>query len=644
MLHFVRNLLAIRDPIVSGLGSSKQEELAHLQSDLIIQLHEANLLNLLPTIGSMAAQTDFNEHNVVILDALWSLYRGVNARDLARDLKEAGVSDLAKMLDEEERERRAQARARSTRHSRFGTTLQLRAGTDRYVLHKQNAITKSAGTVIDGIKKKRAIKTKKQDELAQVAELDPEALEILQGLTDTCIEAFNGFFNSIWKDIRMGRSKVRETDNLRAAFLARFFLDFFLVRHAPKLLADRDAVVASSAEDEEMDSPFMQLSEVLQEDTLVWLNRRQAEALEAGRKATVEVQATMDLHTAILMYLDAMSKDKHQYVKDVAADVSHRFYYFQDLETKIFAPLRIKAADLSIAYLESSVSYTYTFLRMLESFSKSNEYLFVRRRRRKKDDRRGLDVDEEERLRIEDEGPSFSDHRIVFDGLVDHLGNDQIVSNLLTLLSHYQSLQSPERIKHLVSLMHRIAVKMNRDDFFYKVSALFLFQRILEEKRVSAERPGMKDLFAFIQYILRKFFKTAQTDPAMLVHAFFPKPRSSRARRLIDADSDDDDLPTRDSRIPRIPADVEIKPDRSLSWSEQLGVALRCLLDDDKMAVVTWLVEVSHCWFGRQDSSSRAHRRKVLIDPAFPFLAGFNANGGRTSRDCLVYGWATRGV
>lgn len=596
MLHFVRNMLAIRDPIVSGLGSSKQEELAHLQSDLIVQLHEANLLNLLPTIGSMAAQTDFNEHNVVILDALWSLYRGVNAKDLGRDLKEASADNLAKMLDDEERERRLQIRARSTRHSRFGTTLQLRAGNDRYVLHKQNAISRSAGNVIDGIKKTRAVRTKKQDELAQVTELDPEALAILQGLADTCIEAFNAFFNSIWKDIRMGRSKVRETDNLRAAYLARFFLDFFLVRHVPALLSgDRDA--PASSDEDEMDSPFMQLSEVLQEDTLVWLNRRQADALEAGRKATVEVQATMDLHTAILLYLDAMSKDKHQYVKDVAADVSHRFYYFQDLEIKIFAPLRIKAADLSIAYLESSVSYTYTFLRMLENFSKSNEYLFVRRRRRKKDDRRGLDVDDEERLRIEEEGPSFSDHRIVFDGLVDHLGNDQIVCNLLALLSHYQSLKDPERIKHLVNLMHRIAVKMNREDFFFKVSALFLFQRILDEKRILAERPGMKDLFAFIQYILRKFFKTAQNDPAMLVHAFFPKPRSSRARRLLDADTDDDDLPTRDSHLPRIPADVEIKPDRSLSWSEQLGVALRCLLDDDKMAHVTWLVEVSHFSF-----------------------------------------------
>lgn len=65
-------------------------------------------------------------------------------------------------------------------------------GSDRYVLHKQDAVSKSAGAAIDGIKKSRAVKTKKQDELAQVASLSGDALQALQSLALTCIEAFNG--------------------------------------------------------------------------------------------------------------------------------------------------------------------------------------------------------------------------------------------------------------------------------------------------------------------------------------------------------------------------------------------------------------------------------------------------------------------
>lgn len=90
----------------------------------------------------------------------------------------------------------------------------------------------------------------------------------------------------------MGRSKVRETDNLRTAFLARFFIEFFLVRQTNMVAGNgqksqprlgKDFAKANDGDgDEEVDSPYLQLSEVLQEDTLYWLSKRQNEALEAG--------------------------------------------------------------------------------------------------------------------------------------------------------------------------------------------------------------------------------------------------------------------------------------------------------------------------------------------------------------------------
>jgi replication fork protection complex subunit Tof1/Swi1 len=73
-------------------------------------------------------------------------------------------------------------------------------------------------------------------------------MRILQDFSKTFIQScFNGtyrstvsyreiadfgtivFFSSILKDIRMERSKIRDTDNIRAFYLARFFIEYLLI-------------------------------------------------------------------------------------------------------------------------------------------------------------------------------------------------------------------------------------------------------------------------------------------------------------------------------------------------------------------------------------------------------------------------------
>lgn len=53
------------------------------------------------------------------------------------------------------------------------------------------------------------------------------------------------FFASVLKDIRMERSKVRDADNLRALFLSRFFLEFFMAMRV-KEEAERKTRVAAA--------------------------------------------------------------------------------------------------------------------------------------------------------------------------------------------------------------------------------------------------------------------------------------------------------------------------------------------------------------------------------------------------------------
>jgi replication fork protection complex subunit Tof1/Swi1 len=151
----------------------------------------------------------------------------------------------------------------------------------------------------------------------------------------------------------------------------------------------------------------------------------------------------------------------------------------------------------------------------------------------------------------------------------------------------------------------------------HQVSNLRVFKKILDDKNALAKVNSSKDLLAFINYILRKFFKEAQAKPMLLVEAFFPLNKSSwKEHSTYHSDEDsaqEEDLARiRANRVSRrcecrfvdrsahqsvqlaakIPAEVEFKPDRKLSWSEQMGVAIRCLLDDGKMHLITWLLEV----------------------------------------------------
>lgn len=217
-------------------------------------------------------------------------------------------------------------------------------GDDRYVLHKQSSISSSAGAVLDGIKRKRAGRTTKQDELTTksggVTVLNQEALAVMKPFARQFLYCFDSelgllalsclhslipdttdFFHSILKDIRMGRGKIRDTDNLRVLFLCRFFMEYFLAlqqqeqdekarkekerelakRQAEKsrdpfadlglnddaLMAELDRPPAAEGQTDSVDADevseldFRLLAEVFQDETRGWLGRRLGEAKDS---------------------------------------------------------------------------------------------------------------------------------------------------------------------------------------------------------------------------------------------------------------------------------------------------------------------------------------------------------------------------
>jgi hypothetical protein len=60
------------------------------------------------------------------------------------------------------------------------------------------------------------------------SESEPDSLSIHRHPYLLILTFLSDFFHSVLKDIRMGRSKIRDTDNLRVLFLCRFFMEYFL--------------------------------------------------------------------------------------------------------------------------------------------------------------------------------------------------------------------------------------------------------------------------------------------------------------------------------------------------------------------------------------------------------------------------------
>lgn len=131
-------------------------------------------------------------------------------------------------------------------------------GDQRLILHKQDAIRTDPGKILDQGKKKRAVRAKKVVRASDclwwiTAHLlgrthptgepglgcDAYSAELCEGvpeeLLQQCVapvwnaQLIVAFFASILKDIRMERSKIRPSDNIRTFFLSRFFMEYLLL-------------------------------------------------------------------------------------------------------------------------------------------------------------------------------------------------------------------------------------------------------------------------------------------------------------------------------------------------------------------------------------------------------------------------------
>ncbi|GJJ14718.1 hypothetical protein Clacol_008985 [Clathrus columnatus] len=609
VLHLFRNLAFVRDLPPVSTQSVDQAEYSNLQSKLIITLSKAHILDALITLAVNEEHDPlFTTWNTVLLETFYLLFRAVQPASLHGTVSKINGNNLTELLATEEKRKRLVQRNAASRHSRFGTTISVKAnqGLQPMILHSQEAIKKEARDIIDATKKAKYKKTRTLDELGSQDNLDPEALAILQGVAREFIEfCFNrklialiikyhtemspAFLSSLLKDIRSERPKITEKDNLRLLFVTKWFLEFFLLFSPQDGTKDNGSAWVAD---------FQMVAEVVDRGWIVWILRRMRGALDEKPKQWVELQASIECLTQLLLLIDAMSSVSDPNLSEAAEVLQHQLYYNGEVLDLAYDGL-LGYKEQSVAYLDSAVHLAYVLLRMLEKWGKQKGDVYVRRRRTRAKNRRQrkgvsegegvIDIEEvEEVVQPED---MIEEQMFTFDKFEAKFASDDITRTLLAYLSRFKEL-SEDKMKRVVSLIHRQAIKAKAEGLFFKVSTLDLFRNILAEKEMFPRTQPHKDLVQLINYILRQFFKAVEKEPFLIVEAFFPKNRGQwkpYSSWEPDAGGKRGKKPVEES-LSKHPPDVQIK--RGHSWSGQVGIAIACLIETDKKTLIDWAKEI----------------------------------------------------
>ncbi|KAH7926892.1 timeless-domain-containing protein [Leucogyrophana mollusca] len=629
VLHLVRNLAFIKDVSPNLNMSADQATYATMQGKLVRALGETHTLDLLLTIATNAEGDPlFNACNTLVLEIFYLLFRGVKPGSLAVNQAKQPAQNLHRLLAVEEKRKRDVARAASSRHSRFGTTIAVRLNPNKkptkdaeapgdeadseaapvdsrsqsqsarpFVLHRQAALTHESGSILDFAKRQKAKKGHKVDELAREDNLSIEARVVLQGFARDFVEScFNPFLSSLLKDIKSERPKITEKDHLRLLYATKWLLEFFLTSRA-----------GENAIDGQRKWNLGLIAEVTDRGWIVWVLKRMRGAMEEKPKMWNELQAGIECLTQLLLLIDTMSSSaiSDSQLKDAAEVLQQQLIYNGEVLDIAFESLRTyKEGTQSLAYLGASVYLAYALLRMLERWGKENAgggNVYVRKKKARRGRGKGKGTTEEdgvpdveEEVNADDAEEVIHETMFTFEAFEMKFAHSEITHTLLTYLARYRDFDSPELMRRVVNLIHRQAVKAKAEGLFFNVSTLNLFKSILDNQKSLPRDQPYKDLIQVINFILRKFFKALAEEPFLAVEAFFPMNRghwkqysSWEPEQKSKRERERETETVEDTRFPQ---EVQVK--KGYSWSQQIGIAVAALVEEGKAELVEWVKDI----------------------------------------------------
>ncbi|KAJ3023466.1 UNVERIFIED_CONTAM: Topoisomerase 1-associated factor 1, partial [Siphonaria sp. JEL0065] len=602
ILTLFRNLLAIRDPEASTGASAEFHYRASLQEKLLECFYETNVLQLVLTFAASMEEKEFCGFNFLVLELVYLVFRDMTVDSILGD---SGVLEQEALLKLVKQEHKAARPFKSSRHSRFGGTLSLNMGNGKMVNFFSPATAlKSVETAMDvGKTKGRTVKKGQSETVTKKAIRNEKVKQALRETADSFLEnSFNSLIASVKDDIDKERQHVVEGDYLRFLVVVKFFLEYQV-----QLLKITD-------EDGKEKYDFDCVTDFINSRSMMFVTKRMQIYLD--EKKWPELQSSLECLKQMLVTLNAMAVCGNEEYQDASNNIQNNLYY-EAYIVEAISHLCKSYKDQSFGYLKNLVETVHIFLKMLEKFSKSKDFMVVRRKKRQQAKKAssnkngGLTVEETTAaIPADDDEAGFQDENYVKRQCVEHefqfgkiemdFAYENVVHTYMQLLQGYHELE-PKYFHYATTLLHRVFIKAKMEPLLYKLSTLELFNRIILDERTLEPSKELKELKEFIRYVVKKFVAKAKEYPMLFVEVLFPKSRSDCRRIMHGADDDDgfkdvgrdvDDYGgggTSATKRGDVASDVELEVQRDLTWSQKVGVVVSILAQEDKVSLLEWL-------------------------------------------------------
>ncbi|KAL1953542.1 hypothetical protein VTO42DRAFT_2619 [Malbranchea cinnamomea] len=600
VLYLFRNLTVIDTPPNLAIDGDEDEI---SRSATINAFHHQDVFALLLTMCSNMG-TEFTFQDVIILETLFHLVKGVDVQQLFTDKFERSVKtseELKDLLQKESKMKCDYAKNAPTRHGHFGTMIWVkRDSTKVSTVSGQDGIMDDQATYLKMDKSKKwnisrrrrvSFDLQSQNVNARV-NLTLEATQHLRTFVEEFLDSgFNPLFTHLRKAIEREAERVTATTSRQYFYVVSWFLEAERFRRARQ----KDArLEGCNSRVPEPDS-FGLVASVMNQEIFVTLNRYMQNCLDY--KEWPELGTAMRCFTQILLTIREMSESPLDEDREIAENIQNRIFYEETTHDRILTILRTYK-DQDFFYLDACTELAHVFLRMLERYSKLNTKMQVRSRKRRRRKPETLDeTADPQDAAVQDQGYGSEAEEIEeahrtaversfdFRRFVAKFCNQKSVDTFVALTACYRELDE-EQLKRAHRFFYRVAFKQDLSVLLFRVDIVSLFHKMVKgPEGLDTSKPSYKDWEELTRQLIKRLIKKIEQRPVLLAEMLFSKIPATlhylqfgREKQALTES--------------KPAAEIEVKPTEATTAEEKLRIVVAALVLDNKEDLVRWVIQV----------------------------------------------------
>ncbi|KAJ4378059.1 Topoisomerase 1-associated factor 1 [Neocucurbitaria cava] len=599
-LYFIRNIAMLAPPNSAPMDIDEAEV---SRSATIDTFQEQDIFQVLLSVASSIGE-DFVTQDVIILEILFFLLKGIDAEKLFMEdkkLNDKNAGELKDLIQKEKAMLAGYARHAPTRHNRFGTMIWVKRDDEKVTTISGQDVLGKAQTSMQKMDETKKWNKPRRPGRKLDGEQEREEFDLPVALTSSArkhIKAFveeflDSSFNPLFLHLR--KAIERETERVETRHSRQFFylISWFLRaecarrRTMKERAADPKSAEVLTAEDES----YGLVAEVMNQETFILLNRFMQKSQD--EKAWLDLNAGLKCFTQILLTVHEMSESTLEDDQEIAENIQNRIFYEESTHDRIIMILR-GYKDQGFGYLDAVTELSHVFLRMLERYAKQNVDMQIRSKRRarkvkkKQAQAQGAEGEEEghvsETEDIQQAQKTVSERKFDFMRYAAKFVNQSSVNTFVAFTRYFNELDT-EQLKRAHRFFHRVAFKMELGVLLCRVDILQLFNKMMKGPRgLDSESAAYKEWDDFVKHFFRQVVKRVQERPELVVEMLFSK---IPATMYYLEHGYDREVAT---RAPRAPAELEVKP--GMEHPDQIGVAVGVLVNQSKSDALRWVRDV----------------------------------------------------